>query len=35
MTRGVHGLYIYAVDPALREALKQAEYKNQELAILC
>ena len=28
MTRGVHGLYIYAVDPALREALKQAEYKN-------
>lgn len=28
MTRGVHGLYIYAVDPALRKALKQAEYKN-------
>ncbi|WP_155285834.1 DUF2075 domain-containing protein [Lacticaseibacillus zhaodongensis] len=24
MTRGVHGLYIYAVDPALRRALKNA-----------
>lgn len=25
MTRGVHGLYIYAVDEELREALKRAE----------
>ena len=24
LTRGVHGLYIYAVDPELREALKKA-----------
>lgn len=28
MTRGVHGLYIYAVDPALRKALKQAGYRS-------
>lgn len=27
MTRCVHGLYIYAVDPVLREAIKQVEYK--------
>lgn len=26
MTIGVHGLYIYAVDPALRKVLKQAGY---------
>ncbi|WP_461226179.1 DUF2075 domain-containing protein [Lacticaseibacillus suihuaensis] len=25
MTRGVHGLYIYAVDPALRQALRHAQ----------
>jgi DUF2075 family protein len=27
MTRGVHGLYIYAVDPELQAALKKAVYK--------
>lgn len=27
MTRGVHGLYIYAVDPNLREALKKARTR--------
>lgn len=27
MTRGVHGLYIYAVDPSLRHALKKAQNR--------
>ena len=28
LTRGVHGLYIYAVDPELRQALLQADRRN-------
>lgn len=33
MTRGVHGLYIYAVDPALRAALLAAEQSSETKAL--